>query len=458
MRFSIRLFVMLLMTILLAFAHENGPLKQIGELIISIRTNGGDILFPNEFYTAKENFEIFSQKGESSALTASEQKDAIALLKKLEHLNKITQNARPAFSRVLAAREEALNNSASDYAPELFLDAENELHDAARIFRGGSSNDLEERLNTIYRLYKRAQYQSIRNKLLSEVRIFIQESKDLGAAKYAPRTFALVEQLYSEVENILDKNRFTDPNLQDKANQLAEESQHLLYLTRLKNRLEKSDDALEDWVLQLEKSVSNLAAIINYQPQYSEGIQAVMENVRLSIQELQTENLALKKKNGELSDSIAHLNNRVNNLEGRLKIQKDWSAVIKDLNAELGGFGIRVSENNTSVLFQVADLIFQPGKIEVDQSSYPVLQKLGKSLQQFSGHPMQLLVIQTGRGNHDYQATLADQRAMSCALVVQTSGFIPDSQLTVRGEANDDPGGDASVLLEVRIQKNVYLK
>lgn len=439
-------------------AQNDSALQQAEDLLISIRLNRGDVLFSDDFFKFKEQFENFKQQGGGALLTEPQTEALHQLLADLTALEAAAKQARPYFSGVLEAREKAIASGAEDFASELFRKAENRLKEAAHQFREESASEVQGNLNTLSNLYLQAEVEAFRNKLLSEVRILVEESKNLGAEKYAPSTFAIVMELLTDVENILKKNQFNDPTLQEKAARLSEESQHLLYLVQLARRLERKDTALEELVLKLENSVKQLAELLDYQPQFSDGIFPVLENIKLSVEELKTENQLLIEKNEALADSLERMREKLAQLDNRLNKQKDLSERIQKLKEKLAGTDIRVMKQNKEVIIRMNGIRFPPGKIYIGDSYQQKLKQIGDALRIFPEFSILVRLGQAAGRSPEYSQSLADQRARAVALFLQTTAFIPDDRIRSQGVIlkNSMNSGFAVIDIVVDMKKKFY--
>ncbi|NIW79915.1 MAG: hypothetical protein GWN16_10845, partial [Calditrichae bacterium] len=98
----------------------------------------------------------------------------------------VTEKAQRYMVNVLISRREAVNAGAEEFAPELFLQADEELRSAAQAIRDDKLQNAERIIKDCEKLYQQAELEAIRSNLLGETQILIQESRDLGAEQLAP--------------------------------------------------------------------------------------------------------------------------------------------------------------------------------------------------------------------------------------------------------------------------------
>ena len=440
------------------FAQEKLPLQQLDRLIVSIRKDRGDVIFAPEFYQYKDELEQLREAIAAQGMTPELRERAQRLFTNLRDLSERSQKALPYFVRVLSLRDLALLDGAEDFASDYFQNGENQLREAARLFRQGKTRKLEKPLEAASRFYRQAQFEAIRNKLLSEVRILIQESRDLEAEKLVPKTFQKVQQLYAEVEKILKKKQYNTTDLQEKADRLAEESQHLLYLAQIARQVANDPANLEAWILQVEGSIRRLAELLEIQPQFSQGIPEALQFIRQAVEKREEENRNLRQENTRLSDSLRVLQKQILDLKNRLAVKKNWDQIVARIRQELKNTGARVEDRGKTVLIRVNGLQFAPGRYDIPQKYYSLLEKVARALQYCSGQSIQLFLKQKAGGNPQYARELAHQRALTVGLFLQSEAYIPDDQFEVQGLASPDIRDEGHVVLELVISKNHLLE
>ena len=428
-------------------AVQATDLSQVADKLVAIRVNRGDVLFEDEYFRLKEQFENLRRQSEGRILTNGEAEEAAVLISSLNELERVSELVLPRLQTVLSVRERALDLAARDYAPGLFREADEELQKLARKTATGASGNFQRETDQLIARYRQAEYQAIRNKLLSEVRILLQESKDLDAEKLTPLTYQRVLVLMDEVERGLRNSNLADPTLTEKAELLSGESKHLLELARTARKIDRDDAAFELYVLQIEEALTRLAEIINYVPQFQDGISPVVHNLELSLENMQQENRELRTEVKRLSDSLQTMKKELRQARGTIAERESVIRRVKNLKATLAASSVKVSVVDNQLILQLNGIQFQPGKILVEAPDQAVLENIGRALRDFHSAPVLIRLKQGSGGNVEYARSLANQRAKAVALIVQTAGFIDDGRLTVEGliDPKKNAGGHAVV-------------
>jgi outer membrane protein OmpA-like peptidoglycan-associated protein len=425
--------IFLILSFDIGYTQESIDFPQVDELIISIRLNRGDILFSEKFGKYLDGFNRLKAVQKQRELNKTEKLDLVRLSQLFEDLNTKSESLKPYLNSILEARDEALYHAADDFAPDLFKAAEKNLQKLTEKFSNNSQNQISEAISEAILLYREAEFEAVRNKLLSEVRILIAEAKDLKAEKYTPRSYKKVNELFEEVDNILATRQYDDPTLGQKAADLLEESKHLLYLVQLAQQLNREDAAFEDYLLSLENSVENLNQILSISSSLSNGMEPALYDIGQSIEDLQAKLDQQRRINENLLDSLTILSEKIAQLKMRLGDSQNIQKKLDNLKAELSSQGIKVMQQDGYIIMRANGLQFPLGKIQMSPQEKIRLETIGESLRMFPSTQIIVRVGQTAAGNAEYSKKLAEQRAQAVALVIQSAGYIKDSR--IRSEA-----------------------
>jgi len=427
----IRIFLTLFLLFMqIGITQESVDFPMVDEMIISIRLNRGDILFSEKFSKYLEGYNRLKTVRDQRELNETEKMDLLRVYQLFDDLNTKSELIKPYLSSILEARDKALYHAANDFAPEIFNKAEKNFQELTTKFANKAQTQSDESVNKVILLYREAEFEAVRNKLLSEVRILITEAKDLGAEKYTPRSYQRVNELFDEVDRILSKRQYDDPSLGQKAANLLEESKHLLYLVQLAQQLNRDDAGFEEYILALEVSLNKLETMLNLTVSSSNGVKKGLDNVSLAVEELQGELNRQRTINETLLDSISVLSEQVAVLKMHLGENQNIQRKIENLKSQLTPHNIKVMQQNGYILLRANGLQFPLGKLQISPEEKRRLEKIGESLRAF---PNELIVVRIGQaatGNAEYNQRLAEQRAQAVALIIQDAGYIQDARIS----------------------------
>jgi outer membrane protein OmpA-like peptidoglycan-associated protein len=433
-------------------AQEPLEIGQIEELILSIRQNSGDVLFPKKFKEYFDQFRKIKDLSLERPISEVEKSDLKSLYALFEDLNQQNDRIKPYVVSILEARNNALANEANDFSPELFQEAEKSLQELTEKFEKKIPGNSQELINRCTQSYKEAEFEAVRNKLLSEVRILLQESQELDAEKVAPQSLNKVNSLLAEVEEILNARRYNDPTLSEKAAQLLEESKHLLFIVQKNQQLHQENAAFENYLLQLEQTTGRIAQLLQIDTPFSSGLQQVLKNIELSLQDLQNELQRQKEQNQFLQDSIARITEEMESM--RIKLVKDQaiSEKVEVLKSQLSQFNVKVVYQEPQVILRLNSLQFPLGKLQLNGEDQIRLEKIGEALRTFPLESLLVRLIQNSGGNEQYNQNLAEQRAASVALIIQNSGYLPDFRIHSEGLVRDTQMNGGNALIEILVE------
>jgi outer membrane protein OmpA-like peptidoglycan-associated protein len=399
------------------------------ELIISIRLNRGDVLYADDFKKYYDEYLRLEDLSQQRPLSNTEKSDLAQLYRLFQTINRKAEALKPYFSGIFEAREDALTQAANDYAPESFIRAEKKLLNLATKFPTVNPSQSDKNINEILVLYREAEFEAVRNKLLSEVRILIRESEDLGAEKDVPQSYSQVMTLFSEVEQILATKNFDDPTLGEKASLLLEASKHLLYLTQHYQQIDREGPVFENYVLKLEKLIGEISEVLNDRIPASDGPENMLIRLKQTSEQLQAELTRQNQNNRTLLDSIVFLNRKIYELQERLGENLSMVSRIERLKQKLDPVNVKVIHQNDAIILRANGIDFPLGKIQIADDDKLKLEKIGESVQFFPGHQLIVRLGQKSNGNEQYNKALAEQRVRAAALIIQSAGYIDDAYL-----------------------------
>jgi outer membrane protein OmpA-like peptidoglycan-associated protein len=453
MKFNLKIVIVCLITLFTFVLSQTEPVfQEITELFISLRFNRADVLFSEKFDKYKSEFDRLKTGNNQKVSTPDQLVNLNQLKLNLEQLNNQAESLKPYFSDILEVRDDALENGANDFAPATFGDAEESLVNLVQKSVDKIPNDFENRKDEVLAKFRKAQFETIGNNLLSEVRILIKESEDLNASKYAPQTYNRVKNLLMEVNTILDNREYDNPELKEKAARLSQESSHLLSIVQLAQKIRNSDDALEAYILDLENNIDQIAKPLDYQPEFSSGLKKALENLTRLVDQQQAMNESLSKRVKILSDSVKFLHDENLRLQGQLQNRLDLAEQTKKLNEQLSPFGIKTLQENSHITLRFNGIRFDFGKIQINAQSRAILEKIGIALRSLAVSRIKVTLGQSSGGNFQYSKSLAEQRANAVALVIQTTSYLPTNKITTEGIIMDSPLDTGHAIVDVILE------
>lgn len=163
------------------FADADNALQQVKKV-------SAYLLSPDNFETAMEYY----REAENDLEAGNNLEDIREKLKSaVEYFNKaleVTRLAEVTFTKVIAARNDALEARAHEFTSELWKEAEEIFNQAAKELEGGDVNDAKERGGEAETLYRKAELEAIETHLLADTRILLNEAEQQHVEDRAPLT------------------------------------------------------------------------------------------------------------------------------------------------------------------------------------------------------------------------------------------------------------------------------
>lgn len=428
--------------------------SQIESLMLTLRAFQADILFPEVFQNFQNEIESFRNPGSDTNWEAGSN-DKETLRQSLEQWISRADKTQQFLKDALAARQRAIEAGSEEFAPEVFRDAESHLHNAADIYQKGNSTRALHLSKEAEMLYRKAEFQSIRNNLLGQIRIQIQEAKDMRAEELVPKSYQYTAKLLAEVETLIEKNRFDDLQLSQKSRDLYTSAKHLLYLARTANFISQAAGNTETVMLRLEERLTLLVNQLNETPTAIKGAEELLAQLQLSAQNLLLAGERLEKRNQQLE-----LENR--ELERELLTYKSLSDQRLELERKIKQVSVILEENvekqGQFLTLKIDPFIFDGEGSEISSADPAQLAKLMDALHEFYGYPLLIRFVQPSNGTLAYYQSLASRKAQSIVEYIRSHLLFGDTAIQSAGVAYapGESGFQPASFLEIRIDLGNY--
>ncbi|NOX37714.1 MAG: OmpA family protein [Calditrichaeota bacterium] len=407
-----------------------GDFQAFENLFIQFRANQGKWLFPDIY---QKFYPYIQNNGEQwQTLPAEKQQQ---LIQDLQTWVERSQKAAQFLETVFSLRDAALRAGAEDFAEEIFARAESALQRAADLWIQGKTKKAREERDRASKLYQDAEREAIRNNLLGQAQILIQESIDLNARKLTPRSLALTQQLLQEVERLIEQQSPHSAELSLKNEQLAEAAQHLLFLTQLLNRLYENPDQAEAYFLQLEERLKQLAESAGYTPSFTRDYSEIVQEITQAVQNLNQKISQLQERIQELQQENQQLLERLKRHQSREEQLARLQAKVDKIRQIFQGTSVQVTADTHRIGIRINGIAFAPGSATIPPRDYALLNRLARAIQEFPLNVYRIEIIQTTTGNVKYYENLARLRAKAVQAYLQAILPIRDQQFEIVGQA-----------------------
>lgn len=167
-------------------------------------------------------------------------------------LNKAADNSKKfagRYSELMRIRKEAQNAGSESFSPNLWVDAEETLREAAISFGKGKINSTVELSLEAQQKYIAAKHLAVRTNFFSKADELIRQAEKEGANEHAVKTLEESKSLVNNAENTIYNDNYDETNLKDIATQVEAKANLALEITQIINSVEEGDAAWEDLIL-----------------------------------------------------------------------------------------------------------------------------------------------------------------------------------------------------------------
>jgi OOP family OmpA-OmpF porin len=443
--FQIGLFLFSLFYGNMCFAQLNieNQVKTLEYELTKVRQDQLDMISPknyanalNEFNEAREDL----KKG----------KKISDILKKLEKTNnhlglvkQVGEQGRVLFKDLLQARKDALNVYAPEYAVEEFQESEQKFLEAGKRLERGDLNGARHTGFEAERCYRDAELIAIKETIVSQVRELLDEAEKKKTGEFAPYTLKEAENLYKQVIDILNNNRYLKNDARALAENAEYEAQHAIYLADVVEKLKKNDQNLELLIRDFEGRIDHIAQKLGFEGDYTSGLAKTVDDILLAVQNLQEENIALKKELETYQKDITHLREKVQEYEktvvSELEQKRKWEEKLHKIETIFSPAEAQVLLSGNYMIIRLYGLTFQSGSKVILPEHFMLLTKVMRALREFPTATVEVAGHTDAIGNDAYNFQLSEDRASAVRIYLEANMGRTNNQFRSIGYGEERP-------------------
>jgi outer membrane protein OmpA-like peptidoglycan-associated protein len=427
--------------------------SEADKLMVQAQAEQAAVLSPDNFKAATIKYnEAMKDFNDGKPLKDIERK-LVEVQQRLSQCLEVAKLGKLTFVSSLKAREDALNANAPEYSPQEFERAESEFVAATKKVEKGDAKNAKRTIPEIDQLYRNAELLAIKTSIIGAVRNLIEEAKKEEAHKYTPITFANAQKLLSEAETILNSNRRSETSAKEKAESAELEAKHAIFLTRQIKRLRKNPQDWENFVLEREVLLEQIARELGFKPQFDEGMDNPLRRILKISQNLVQEKKELmaevEEKNRELQSLRAELQKYKEKEQGlqaelqekqyRLEMKKQREEKIKNLESMFTPEEAIVLRRGNEIIIRLIGLSFPSGKSTIEPEYFSLLTAVQRAIRNFSEATITIEGHTDAVGNDRYNENLSYERAMAVKQYLLANMGLDDSRITALGYGESRP-------------------
>ena len=275
------------------------------------KTAQADILSPDVFSRAVKKYNEAKddfKRGRALTDINTKLREANTDLEATMNTSKV---GKVALASVLQARDAALQSNAPQYAQEKYALADKAFTDAARRLEAGDMNGAKKKGEEAERLMREAELLSIKVSIIGPVHTQIQKAREMKVDRFAPTTFTKAVNLLGEAESILNTDRYAGGKAQEKAETAQYEIRHAVKLAEQIQRMKADERQWEKALLDNEQQFASISRELDFTPQFADGIEKPVQDVRQAIKSLREERKSLTQEVTKLNGRMEEMNREI---------------------------------------------------------------------------------------------------------------------------------------------------
>lgn len=367
---------------------KNQIFNEASKALNSANAAQANILAPEGYKEGSEHYQraevLFAKQRPLDRI----QKSLDSAVAALKLAAKNAELARLTFATTLKARNDAKGVNAQRLSGEQWRDAEETLLYAASRLEGGNLKRAKSEAQEAESLYRAAELGAIKISFLSEARATIEKALKEKAHRHAPKTLLNAQSLLASAEKELTENRYDIDYPRTLAKQAHQEAKHALFLADMVKRLDKGELTTEEFLLEQEKPLTEIAASLDMVAEFDQGFEAVTTSIVGTIENLRTDAYELgerKKELARLETDMAILEKRMGVQSQRLAEQETQRESLRQVSELFNRDEASVMTEGRNILIRAVGLTFAPGSQQIESRNYSLLTKLQKAIQLYPG-------------------------------------------------------------------------
>lgn len=216
-----------------------------------------------------------------------------------------TQTAQEKLAAPLKARADAEKVKAPLYASDPWQKAERQLSRAIGDLERAAPESAAQRAAEADQLYREAELATVKNTLLGETRLAIEQAEKERVGRYAPKTLKRAQDLLAQAERALEQNRYDADLPRSLVRQARYEVKHATYLAEIIKKARDEKLTSEDLILEWETPLRQIAAAADMNASFERGYEEPAKRIIAYIEEQQQRAERLEGDNNALGSELA---------------------------------------------------------------------------------------------------------------------------------------------------------
>ena len=403
---------------------QNEQIAKLDKGLRDAAAQGVDNLAPDGYRNARAQLEKAIAEAEADR-AANANSIATQGLQTLATANQHAEVSRDVLREVIDARSKALQAGAASIFPERSADLDEEFRKVANLIERNRIVDAKDRRPRLLAGYEQLELAALKEGTVEAAQAAIEDAKNKGAAKHAPKTFTLAQDEMKLAESVLEADRTKT----EKANAHAKRAKYLaeqsIWVTELIKDFDRRDFSREDAVLWYQDQLSEASSPLGDPLPFNEPNRNVVLALQQSIKDL------MKQRDETAAQRSQY--------EQELSLTEEQRANIEKVQSMFTPSEANVYQQRQNVLISAHGFRFPSGSSEIGPQNFALMNKITQAVKTFPESTIQISGHTDSTGSAAVNKTLSQQRADNVARFLVEVGGISASRIMATGYGKERP-------------------
>lgn len=366
-----------------------------------------------------------------------------AQIRRAEEIAKISRTTLPeAINGRKSARAAGAASLGEDY-----LTAEVQFLKLTRAIEKNNLNYAQRNQAKVAELFRNLELRAIKIRTLGEVRSLLRVAEKRGAAKIAPKSYALAQKKLIQADTFITKNPYAKEKMHQMASEALFFSRRLLEVMKLCEKVQTMQP--EQITLWMEETLYKTTRKLAAPDMRDQSFGKQVENILASIEAHQADNTYMVKKTKDQQAEIDRLENKIAALEGlthkeqkekeRLLAEKRFNEQLSSVQSFFESNEAEVYKKENQVIIRLKAMHFPVGQSVIMPDNYTLLSKVQRAIRLF-GEPDVIIGGHTdSTGAEGLNEVLSQQRAEAVKQYFVANATIPYEKIIAVGYGSMRP-------------------
>lgn len=322
------------------------------------------------------------------------------------------------FPEIADARENALIAGAKLYHRPDLVKADDKLEDFVAPFERGQNPKISvnDKL-ALQQRYLDLELKGIKSTRLGDAKAILDQAKEMGAPRYAPRSWARAQNKFRNAELTINTDRHNDALITAAAKDAQYEANRLMKITQIARKSGRTGN--EPMAIDIVDRDEQIR-LMNEQMQTSQA--------RARLQQQQAQQRLI-----EAQRSAASAQQSAGEVSGKLAAQQKINQMYQQAQGQFTKDEADVYRQGDNLIIRLKSIQFPSGRAEVPAASFKVLNKVKDVIADFNAKKITIEGHTDATGEAEFNKELSQQRAEAVAQYLE--GDLQTMSGGVEGEA-----------------------